>query len=386
MRRRSVARGACRGVLLLASAAAAVTPARLAHAATILGGLPSEDGAQDAPAAPTAPTAPTATDEAPSSGEDAVLARVFREGGSKFAVTQTPDVYRLQVLFTEITDGALVRHAFRVDTEYFYPASAVKLPLAVAALAREGTTEDGGGGALPAPLVDDVRRALIGSDNDAAARLLGTMGNRAANERLWSFGVASARVRQRSPVPRDDDGSFEIPVDDMPGMVVGDARSEGGKLIPEGMSFQDKNRVSLQDLQDLLVKVVRPDLGGTLEGVSPEARTVLEDALRTLPSESKSPSFDPAQYPDLAQKPFLAGAMRVLPRERLHVYGKGGRALGFSVENSYVVDRKTGRGYFLTAAVYTNEDGVMNDDVYNYGVATAFLVDLSEALTRRVLK
>jgi len=84
-------------------------------------------------------------------------------------------------------------------------------------------------------------------------------------------------------------------------------------------------------------------------------------------------------------KYFLPGLERVFPRERLRVLGKVGQAYGFTVENSYVEDTLTGRAYFLAAVIYTNADGVLNDDAYEYeSVALPFLADLAEAVAREV--
>ena len=40
------------------------------------------------------------------------------------------------------------------------------------------------------------------------------------------------------------------------------------------------------------------------------------------------------------------------------------QAYGFSVENAYVEDRRTGRGFFLSVVVYTNPDGVLSPDEF----------------------
>jgi len=67
------------------------------------------------------------------------------------------------------------------------------------------------------------------------------------------------------------------------------------------------------------------------------------------------------------------------------VYDKTGEAYGFSIENAWVVDEATGRGFFLAATLYTNADGVLNDDAYEYDtIAHPFLADLGEAAARWV--
>ena len=51
--------------------------------------------------------------------------------------------------------------------------------------------------------------------------------------------------------------------------------------------------------------------------------------------------------------------------------------------NAYVVDKDTGRSFFLLASVYANPDETMNDDVYAYeSVSAPAMADLAEAACR----
>jgi hypothetical protein len=109
------------------------------------------------------------------------------------------------------------------------------------------------------------------------------------------------------------------------------------------------------------------------------------------PRESTDPCYPVEDYPDAYSKFLLPGIRRVLPSttsgERIEITGKIGRAYGFSVENAYVRHPGTGRAVFVTAAIYTNADGVLNDDLYEYGaVADPFFADLGELVARRWLQ
>ena len=67
----------------------------------------------------------------------------------------------------------------------------------------------------------------------------------------------------------------------------------------------------------------------------------------------------------------------------IRIYNKIGQAYGFTTENAYVVDTATDRSFFLAATIYTNDDGVLNDDQYEYAtVAEPFMADLGEAVVR----
>jgi hypothetical protein len=84
--------------------------------------------------------------------------------------------------------------------------------------------------------------------------------------------------------------------------------------------------------------------------------------------------------------PLSPGALAVLPAERLRYLGKSGRAYGFHLENAYIEDLQTRRGFFVTVAVYANPDSIMNDDDYAYDeISRPLMRSLGEALTRAIL-
>jgi hypothetical protein len=104
-----------------------------------------------------------------------------------------------------------------------------------------------------------------------------------------------------------------------------------------------------------------------------------------FPAESANPLYPAADHPDEHVKFVLPGVRRVVPAEQARVLDKTGQAYGFTTENAWVVDRGTGRSFFLAATLYSNEDGVLNDDLYEYAeVAEPFLADLGEAVARHL--
>jgi hypothetical protein len=182
--------------------------------------------------------------------------------------------------------------------------------------------------------------------------------------------------RQSPPLP---------PAPPVPGLTAGRAHFAGGELVPEPFDFAAKNRFPLAELQRGLCMVVRPDVdcGGPGFALSPADREVLRESMRQLPRESPNPVYDVADYPDAYVKFILPGLRRVVPADRLEVRDKTGQAYGFTTENAWIVDRATGRAFFLAATLYTNADGVLNDDRYEYAeVAEPFLADLGEAVAR----
>jgi hypothetical protein len=73
----------------------------------------------------------------------------------------------------------------------------------------------------------------------------------------------------------------------------------------------------------------------------------------------------------------------VKAKSKLQIFTKVGQAYGFLIGNAYVVDKDTGRSFFLTAAIYANPDEVMNDDNYGYdAISFPALADVAEAFAK----
>ncbi len=348
--------------------------------------------------------------------------------------------YRLQVVLGQIEEGEagrrLMQHAFRADAEYFYPASSIKLCAAVAALEELAALGEATGLAIDAttallfhPLFDDevleaedpsnraggritpgheIRKLFLVSDNVAYNRLYELVGPVALNRSMHRAGLASTRIVHRLSEARSVDENRRLPAIELRGdgfihriaertdelelepipvggLDIGSAYLAGGERIDGAMDFRHKNRMSLADLQRALAKVVRPevDAGGGGFRLTARQRGLLLVPMARYPRQSENPVYDPQEYPDHWGKFLLPGLERVVAKERLRIYNKVGRAYGFSVENAYVMDALTGRAFFLAAVIYTNSDGVLNDDRYEYEeVADPFLADLGEAVAR----
>jgi hypothetical protein len=350
--------------------------------------------------------------------------------------------YRLQiVLGTVETDDAgnprLDQDAFGDGEQYFYPASAVKLLAAIAALERLSELRRETGLAIDAdtPLVyhplfageervdvdrtnivggrvtvrHEIRKLFLVSDNEAFNRLYELVGQDRLAALLARSGLPDARIVHRLDEARSEEENRRSPRIDfvgedfrytleerssaplppappVPGLDIGTVYLSGDERIDEPMDFSRKNRITLADLQRALCAVVLPDVDCGVEfELSGGDRALLMDAMRELPRESANPVYDEREYPDPYVKYFLPGLRRVLDADRIAEYNKIGQAYGFTTENAWIVDTASGRSFFLAATLYTNEDGVLNDDQYEYEtVALPFLADLAEVVARRV--
>ena len=190
---------------------------------------------------------------------------------------------------------------------------------------------------------------------------------RAAGETLVLYTLPERRAE---PLP---------PPEPVRGLEIGRAYLSGGEKIETAMDFTPKNRIALADLQRGLCMVMRPDAdcGGAGFELSQADRDFLRSTMKELPRESKNPIYDPGEYPDDYVKFFLPGLERIAA-DGLRIHSKIGMAYGFTTENSYIVDPASDRPFFLAATLYTNEDGVLNDDQYEYDA------DLAEAAARHL--
>ncbi len=368
------------------------------------------------------------------------LAAVLAAEPACRAVLARASAHRLQVLLAEPcerADGSLAlrRSALGDPQQYFYPASAIKLCGAVAALVHLNAHNQRTGTSLgldsswvieprfagdvridaDASNVQDgrltvrhaLRKLLLVSDNAAYNHCFDLCGQDGLNAAMWRGGFASVRLWHRLSEARQPDehgvtravhlGGTRFPARAAAAELanrgwreldVGTAHIDGGERKPMPLSFAHKNAIALQDLQDVLVEVVRPEIDTGKRGF-PELTTAQRQFLVTTmgeyPRESANPKYDPAQHPDHDCKFVLRGVRSVVPQEHLRVYDKIGRAYGFSIENAWIEDTRTGAGFFLAIVLYTNEDGVLNDDRYEYEtVADPFLDAVGAAVARAV--
>jgi hypothetical protein len=401
--------------------------------------------AAPAPAASEPPAPTTASDpvraDAPAREivvGDAWIEELLRETDRFDLLLADPARYRLQILVTELdprdTTRPLFTHGYRVDAELFFAASAIKTFASVAALRKLAFMHDQGVD-LSTPLVlctpdekectqdvdrtnlpdrtitlgHELRKMHLVSNNRAFNRLYDFVGQREINEDLRELGFESVRLRHRmgeqwttgavTPrmelrgsrdvvvVPRRESG-LDDPPTAMPGVEVGVAyHGRARRRIDRPRDFSRKNYASMLDLHRLQLAVVYPRHPGVPElGLEPEHRAFLLEAMSQDPEDSQNPRFDSPRLAGPRYKPMSAGIARVLALDGIRYVNKPGRAYGFHIENACVEDTRRARAFCVTAGVYVNENGVINDDHYEYdSISRPFFKDLGEVLARRLL-
>jgi hypothetical protein len=402
---------------------------------------------------PTPDEQETDSEDACPSGDPQWLEQLLLEDPSLRVLAEKAEEYRLQVLVGEIAtrpSGApcLVQHSYRVDAEYFYPASTIKLVAAIGALQELEALDS----ARKDPLTIDTRlhihrlerpplpgklepqlvspdtaavslrhlisAALVQSDNPSYNRLVDFAGLERLNPEMWAAGLEHTQIRHRftqpalSPennryAPRvtlsgageealllpERHASFTFPSLNIPGGTVGDAyydwelKQAISRLEdPEHRNdLSEKNTTSLHDLQLLLAHLVDPQLSSQLQiTLRPEHRALLLDLMSAAPKPVEDVPF---RQVEAYYRPLLPGVLRVIPdRDRLRYTNKMGQSYGFYVDSAYIEDLETGRAFFVAASIHANANGVLNDNIYQYDtIAAPFMANLGERLAQHYL-
>lgn len=348
------------------------------------------------------------------------------------SVMARPGDFRLQILYTQINRNSQGKarfksYSFRVDEgEYFYPASTVKLPVAVLALekirqlniaaldahtpmfhdsAAQGQTaalrDTSAANGLPS-VAHYLRKIFLTSDNDAYNRLYEFAGPCAINQRLKALGYRRVRITHRlalslsreqharsNPVRFVQAGRelyrqeaafcADMPQAQAP-VRLGSGYISQGKRVNEPMDFGWRNAFPLEAQQRLLRTLFFPSS-------APKARRVeLRDAdyeliyraMGEFPRESASPRY---ALPDGYVKFLMYGDRPDSIPPNIRIFNKVGVAYGFLSDNAYVADFDRNIEFLLSATIYVNADGIFNDDVYEYEtLGYPFLGELGRAI------
>lgn len=371
------------------------------------------------------PAPPTATekDTAGVAAADTFLEKLLQLKPAYFSqVLQQRKAMKVQIIYTQIdrkanNEPVFTTHSFNIDTaDYFYPASTVKMPVALLALQalhelslpgldKNSTMITGAGYNRQTPVYNDataidgrptvaqyIKKIFLVSDNDAFNRLYEFMGQQYINQQLHRMGYADAEILHRLQISMSaDENRHTNPVSfyDTAGNTLyqqplqfnptaystrhdsaGNAYYSNGQLVPHAMDFSAKNRISLQDLTNLLRSVLFP------QSVPAQQRFNFTEAdysfvkqyLSQLPTETFSPPYgaDTVSYWPAYCKFLLYGSEKAALPPNIRIFNKVGDAYGFLTDVAYIVDFDKKIEFMLSARIYCNADGILNDDKYDY--------------------
>ena len=346
-----------------------------------------------------------------------------------------PEIYRFQIIYTQINRDKHNKPSFKnlyynVDANsYFNPASTVKMPLAFLALEKlnkmnidqvnkyttmqfdssysnqtveykDSTAQNG----LPS-IAHFIKKAFLVSDNDAYNRLYEFIGQQTINRALHEKGYEEVRITRRFKRMTPDenrhtnsirfiksDGSLiyaQPPAYNTDSFDFSNINKIGkahydwnDSLINEPINFTTHNNISLEDLQQILQSVMFPSSVAQRQrfNLTEDDKLFLYQYLSQYPSETNYPKYDTAKFYDSYVKFFFKKGGHTIP-SHIRVFNKVGWSYGFLTDVSYISDFKNKVEFMLSANIYVNSDGILNDDKYDYdSTGEPFLYAIGQAI------
>ncbi|HLD53950.1 MAG TPA: serine hydrolase [Sediminibacterium sp.] len=356
-------------------------------------------------------------------------------------IASNPDSFRVQIIYTQINRNKKNKPSFKEfsyrlnNQEYFYPASTVKMPIALLALEKinelgiKGLTRnsimitDSASASQDhvynqpnandgAPTIENyIKQIFLVSDNDAFNRLYEFLGQEYIQRKLKEKGYPDVIIRHRLQVNRtveqqaitnpvkfyDTAGNliYEQPsfksnaVFETTNVMLGKGYMKNGKLINQPFSFLNKNRIYLQDLHHILQSVIFPEQFPRKKrfNLTEDDYAFVKKYMSIYPRESESPSYDSSYYYDTYCKFLLQGSERKTLYPNVKIYNKVGDAYGFLLDIAYITDPSNNIEFMLSAVISCNTDGIYNDDQYEYdAIGFPFMRDLGIAIYQQELQ
>jgi hypothetical protein len=348
---------------------------------------------------------------------------------------------KVQIIYTQIDRGnngnpKFTDHYFNInDSSYFYPASTVKLPIAILALQKlnelkiagldknstmiseadySGQTEVYNDPSTPdgRPTIEHyIKKILLVSDNDAFNRLYEFLGQEYINNTLHKMGYKEVQIVHRLDISlSEDENRHTNPVRffDTSGRLIyekpleaskllyaerntkmGSGFYRGDQLINEPFDFSKKNRMSLKTLHNIVRSVMFPEMVSKQQrfNLTKDDHEFLRKYMSMTPLESKFPFYVRENYWDAYVKFLMYGAEKTPMKEGIRIFNKVGDAYGFLIDAAYFADYNNNVEFMLSAVIHCNSDGIFNDDKYDYDeVGFPFMKHLGQVIYDLELK
>ena len=356
----------------------------------------------------------------------------FKEDKFLRKIIKDKDNYEIQILYTEVSKNKLGQTEFSNfqfqlnDEKYFYPASTIKLPIAVMSLSKINELKAEGlnisiKSKIQLTLINNKKEIIIKdsitsfqnliadvfliSDNSASNVLIDFIGYNYFNSSMNDSGFKNTYLNHKfNPDPFVDSTWIINTLDNeiissnknqttvtassnISNLKKGKKRFLDGEIENKSLDFSLNNRSSLTDMHNIMKNLIYPDISSSTFNLNVEDYDFLRYWMSRFTYEDLGAKYigDPKFFNSF-NKFFIYGNDTILSNADVRVYNKIGQAYGTSTDSAYIKNYKEDIEFFLTATIYTNKNEIINDDIYEYGdTAIPFLSRLSKALYKNLL-
>ncbi|TVT37960.1 serine hydrolase [Hymenobacter setariae] len=364
-----------------------------------------------------------------------LLDSLLRTSPALAKVLSHPSTYQLQLIYTQINRDAqnvphFTQHTYHLNPrQYFNPASLVKLPVALLALEKLHTlpttinrntilsTGTAWRCQTPVPFAapaDSNRQATVGnyikrmllvSDNLAYNRLYEFLGQKQLNDRLQQLGYSGSRIvrrfapcdtaanRHTNPVafhtPTGDtlytqpaQTNPRTPAPPLGPIYAGRAYKAGDHIIHRPYEFTTANNLPLPDITALLQTALFSEATPATQRphLTPVDYAFLRQYLHLTPHASQFTPYTSPKYFDAYKKYLYYGRRpEAQPQAGLRIFNIVGMSHGYLADVAYFADSLHQSEFLLSAVLYVNQDGIINDATYEYDtIGEPFLAQLGQ--------
>ena len=161
------------------------------------------------------------------------------------------------------------------------------------------------------------------------------------------------------------------------------------KKIQKPKDFTEMNYISLQNIHSILQRLVFNEYSPKTHryNLSKSDQEFLLKYLTMYPRESKHPTYNNVYF-DSYKKYFIYGdSKKQITNDDIKITNIVGQSFGFMIDCAYIKNKKENIEFMLSAVIYTNDDGVINDGKYEYNsIALPFLAELGRQIYSHELK
>ena len=320
----------------------------------------------------------------------------------------------IQIKLTVIDSiGNFFEYEYNIDAKrYFYPASTVKLPIALFALEKLNENdilsidtpfmlEDD---TLKTTFKNELEKVFVLSDNQANNRFFEFIGQDYINKKFISKGFFNSTIFHRLSTINssnlegkrvdffinDSIISFQN-TNQKPKKLQLEKIKKGkgyinstGEMIKQEMDFSEKNYMSITDLHRIMKILFFPEKFNEDErfNLTSKQREILFNYMSGYPKDF---GYSPEEFPYYFTKFFIYGDKELELDENIIIHNKVGLAYGQLSDVAYIKNKNI--SIILTATIDVNTNNIYNDDTYEYdSIGFPFLAEISREIINKLSK